>query len=159
MAVRKISKRDIGGWKLKALRAQKRLQGASKKADQVVEQVVHTSEVGAAAFIAGVVQGRTGGIEVLGVPLDLGLAASLHGLAFLGIGGKMASHLHGFGDGFLAAFLATTGRGVGATMREKAGKPAATTKGLPQGYGGALPSAGTALTQEDMRMAAMAAAM
>lgn len=153
----KVSRREIGGWKNKAMLARKRLQSASKKADKVVEQVVHTAEVGSAAFIAGVVQGRTGGVEILGVPLDLGLAAGLHGLAFLGIGGKMSSHLHGFGDGFLAAFLATTGRGVGVTMKEKL--PAAATKGLPSGARNSLPSRATNLTQRDREMARMANAI
>ncbi len=150
----KVSRREVGNWKKKAMSARKRLQNVSKKTDKVVEQVVHTAEVGSAAFVAGVVQGRTGGIEVLGVPLDLGLAASLHGLAFLGIGGKASGHLHGFGDGFLAAFLTTTGRGVGVTMKEK--MPAAATKGhLPS----SRPSQAAFLTDSDRRMAAMANAI
>ena len=154
----KVSRRDMGSWKEKALRARKRLQAASKKADRVVETMVHTAEVGAAAFVAGVVQGRTGGVEVLGVPADLGAAALLHVLAFAGVGGKMADHLHGFGDGFLAAFLATTGRGVGQTMAEKETKKAA-SKGLTSGAGHSLPGAGNYLTDDDRAMAAMAQAM
>ena len=158
MAV-KVGKREIGTWKAKAMRARERLKSAGKKADRVVETMVHTAEVGSAAFVAGVVQGRTGGVEVLGVPMDLGAAAALHVLGFLGVGGKFASHLHGFGDGFLAAFLATTGRGVGQTMKEKA--PAAKTEGnLPAHHAAAaLPSAGAYLTDDDRRMAAMAAAI
>lgn len=158
----KVSRREMGSWKEKAMRARARLKSASKKADRVVEQMVHTAEVGSAAFIAGVVQGRTGGVEVVGVPLDLGLAAGLHVLAFMGVGGRMSSHLHGFGDGFLAAFLATTGRGVGQSMLEKekagAGTTPAKTSGLPGGGRGSLPSRGAYLT-DDERMAAMAASI
>ncbi len=121
--------------------------------------MVHTAEVSSAAFVAGVVQGRTGGVEVLGVPMDLGLAAGLHVLAFAGIGGKMASHLHGFGDGFLAAFLATTGRGVGQAMKAKAATPAAAAGHLPgDATAGQLPS-GATLSAMDQQMAAMAAAI
>lgn len=147
----KVGRRELGGWKEKALRAKARLKSAGRKADETVITLVHTAEVSSAAFVSGVVQGRTGGIEVLGVPLDLGLAASLHVLAFAGVGGKMADHLHGFGDGFLAAFLATTGRGVGQAMAARAAAPAAA------GHLGA--GAGAHLTEADRRMAAMAAAI
>lgn len=150
----KISKRDLGGWKGKALRAQNRMKNISKQADKTVATMVHTAEVSSAAFVAGVVQGRTGGIEVVGVPMDLGLAAGLHVLAFAGIGGKMASHLHGFGDGFLAAFLATTGRGVGQAMKAKQ-----TGSALPAATSGGALGQGATLTDLDMQMAQMARAI
>ena len=154
----KLSKSNLSGWKGKALRAQSRMRNISAKADETVERLVHTAEVSSAAFISGVVQGRTGGVEIVGVPLDMGLAAGLHVLAFAGVGGKMSGHLHGFGDGFLAAFLATTGRGIGVAMAAKSGTTPAATKGnLPGGNGFSLPSQGTALSDLDMEMAAMAA--
>jgi len=151
----KISRRDLGGWKSKAIRAQARMKNISKRADKTVETMVHTAEVSSAAFVAGVVQGRTGGVEILGVPMDLGLAAGLHVLAFAGVGGKMSDHLHGFGDGFLAAFLATTGRGVGQAMKSKGlggglFNPAATKGELGEG---------TSLSDMDRELAAMAAAI
>jgi hypothetical protein len=151
----KVTRRDLSGWKGKALRAQNRMKNISKKADQTVETVVHTAEVSSAAFVAGVVQGRTGGVEVLGVPMDLGLAAGLHVLAFAGVGGKMSNHLHGFGDGFLAAFLATTGRGVGQAMKAKQG-----TKAIATATSGALGSgSGASLSDMDRAMAQMAASI
>lgn len=152
----KVSKKELQGWRAKAQRLQKRLKNASKKADRVVETMVHTAEVSSAAFIAGVVQGKTGGVEVLGVPMDLGLAAGLHVLAFAGVGGRMSSHLHGFGDGFLAAFLATTGRGVGQAWAAKA----AATKTKSSGVGH-LPaySGDDYLDMGDRELAAMAAAL
>lgn len=147
----KLTKSQLSGWKGKALRAQARMKNISAKADETVSTMVHTAEVSSAAFVAGVVQGRTGGIEVVGVPLDLGLAASLHVLGFAGIGGKMSSHLHGFGDGFLAAFLATTGRGVGQAMKSKQLGDTPAVKGeLPEGQG-------TSLSDLDISMARMAA--
>jgi len=152
----KIGKSELGGWKQKALRARARLMSASKKADNVVEKMVHTAEVGSAAFLSGVVQGRTGGVEVLGVPLDLGLAAGLHVFGFMGLGGKMSSHLHGFGDGFLAAFLTQTGVGVGRTMAQKSGGQGAIAAPATAGY---LGQDGNRLTEADRRMAAMAAAI
>lgn len=167
MALR-IGKSELGGWKAKAMRARARLQSASKKADEVVETMVHTAEVGSAAFLSGLVQGRTtefnpdgsvkkqGGVEVLGVPLDLGLAAGLHVFGFMGIGGKMSSHLHGFGDGFLASFLATTGVGVGSAMAQKS---AGVTASLPAPAASGYLGPGARLTEADRRMAAMAAAI
>lgn len=152
----KVTRRDLTGWKGKALRAQNRMKNITAKADKTVAIVVHTAEVSSAAFVAGVVQGRTGGVEVLGVPMDLGLAAGLHVLGFAGVGGKMSGHLHGFGDGFLAAFLATTGRGVGQAMKAKQG-----TSALKQpASSGALGSgSGASLSEMDRAMAAMAASI
>lgn len=152
----KLTRKDLTGWKGKALRAQNRMKSISAKADKTVGIVVHTAEVSSAAFVAGVVQGRTGGVEVLGVPMDLGLAAGLHVLGFAGVGGKMSGHLHGFGDGFLAAFLATTGRGVGQAMKVKQGTPALATPATS----GALGSGqGASLSDMDRAMAQMAASI
>ncbi len=155
MATR-IGRGEIGSWKNKALRLRARMRASENRTRRTVETVVHTTEVSSAAFVAGLVQGRYGGIEVLGVPMDLGLAAVLHVAAFAGLGGKMSSHLHGFGDGFLAAFLTTTGRGVGQELLKKKGA-AATTSGMLPGGNAALPGGGAFLTEDDRRMAAMAA--
>ena len=86
----------------------------------------------------------------MGVPLDLGLAVALHVGAFVGLAGSSSQHLHGFGDGFLAAFLTTTGRGVG--QKWAAGTLKAKTSGE-------LPGGGSYLTDDDRRMAALANAM
>ena len=83
-----------GGWKEAALRLKSRMRNMSEKSEEGVETLVATAEISAAAFLSGVVQGRTGGIEVVGVPLDLGLGAGLHVLAFAGFGGRMSEHLH-----------------------------------------------------------------
>lgn len=152
----KVTRKDLTGWKGKALRAQNRMKNISKKADQTVGTMVHTAEVSSAAFVAGVVQGRTGGVEVLGVPMDLGLAAGLHVLGFAGVGGKMSNHLHGFGDGFLAAFLATTGRGVGQAMKAKQAGGALAT---PATSGALGAGQGASLSDMDRAMAQMAASI
>ena len=79
-----ISRADVGGWKQKALRLRSKMASNREAATRTIETVVHTSEVSSAAFLAGVAQGRWGGIELLGVPLDLGLAVALHVGAFVG---------------------------------------------------------------------------
>ncbi len=148
-----VTRADVGGWKQKALRLRSTMASNREAATRTIETVVHTTEVSSAAFIAGVVQGRWGGIELLGVPLDLGLAVALHVGAFIGLAGKASPHLHGFGDGFLAAFLTTTGRGVGQAWALKS-PPAQSSGALPGDKGG-----GSYLTADDRRMAAMAAAI
>lgn len=157
----KVSKSQVGGWKKKALAAKKRMDKVSAQTSKQIETAVHTAEVSSAAFVAGVVQGRYGGIEVMGIPMDLGLAALLHVGGFMGVGGKMSSHLHGFADGFLASFLTTTGRGVGQSWKarvEAEKKPGAVTEGHHGELPGS-PSGGSALTDDERRMAAAAAAL
>lgn len=112
-----LSKTELRHAAKRARSLSSRLTTMRRKSEQVTERVVHSAEVGAAAFTAGIIQGRTGGVEVLGVPLELGLGVGLNLAGFMGLGGRMSTHLHGFGDGFLAAFLATLGRGLGVSQK------------------------------------------
>lgn len=89
------------------------------KADAAVREIVSTVEMSTAAFGMGVVDGRWGGVEVLGVPLSLGSAGVAHLVAFLGVAPE---HLRAFGNGFLANYLTTLGNGVGAKMAVEAQK-------------------------------------
>jgi hypothetical protein len=131
----KISKADLQRAADRARNLSTRLAGIKRQAAQVTERVVYSAEVSAAAFTAGVIQGKTGGNNsVAGVPVDLGLGVLLNLGGYLGLAGpKMSDHLHGFGDGFLAAFLSTLGRGVGG----KLGRPsdAAVTEQLRDNIG------------------------
>ena len=145
-----IGRAEIGTWKSKALRLRSRMAANRAATSRTIETIVHTSEVSSAAFVAGVAQGRWHGIQFLGVPLDLGLAVALHVGAFIGLAGKASPHLHGFGDGFLAAFLTTTGYGVGHDWAKKSKLGPAATSGALPGQGGSY------LTEDDRRMAAMA---
>jgi len=109
----KISMHEIQRLKEQAERMKKRVAGATERSHETIATLVRTAEVGAAAFGFGVVQGRYGGIEVVGVPIDLGAGLLAHLGAMMGIGGNMSGHLHSFGDGALAAYLTTLGRGTG----------------------------------------------
>lgn len=99
---------------------QKRLHRFREQAQATTEKVVRTVEVGTMALGMGVVQGRTDPIEILGVPLELGTGVALNLLGYFGAAGKYSDHLNNFGDGALAAYLTTVGKGVGATMKAKA---------------------------------------
>lgn len=126
----------------KAMRAITRARGIVEKSEGVIAHAVQTVEVGGSAFAAGVIKGRYGSIEVMGLPMDLLAGAGGHVLGFLG-GGKYAEHIHNFSDGMLASYLTTLGTGVGAdwlrshnaaAARQAAALPAgAAAGGLPQG--------------------------
>jgi hypothetical protein len=113
----KLSQSDLRKAAERAQSLSTRLAGIKRRTERVTERAVHSTEIAAAAFAAGVIQGKTGGIEIVGVPLELGLGLALNLGGYLGLAGnKMSEHLHGFGDGFLAAYLTTLGRGVGQKM-------------------------------------------
>ena len=105
----------------------RRTEGLKKKGEQVVEHAISAAEVSAASFALGAIQGKMGPVKVAGVPIDLAAGVGLHALGFLGLAGKHSSHLHSFGDGALASFFFTMGRGVGMDMKAK-GLPGAGPK-------------------------------
>ncbi len=107
---------------------QKRIANIREKAEATTERLVATAETAGAAFAVGVMQGRTGGVEVFGVPAELGLGIALTGFGLLGGAGKHSSHLTNIGAGCLAAYTTTLGRGVGATWKQRS-LPAAAAAG------------------------------
>lgn len=110
---------------------QRKLEGVKKKGESVVDELVCAAEIGAASFAFGAAQGRYGAIEVLGVPADLGAAVALHLAGFAGLAGKQSHHLHAFGDGALASFFFTLGRGTGLGWKQKSIGNGADKKELP----------------------------
>ncbi len=90
------------------------------KTESAVRQAVTLAEVGITSFGFGIVHGRYGAVDVVGVPVDLGLAVLLHGAGFFGLGGKYSHHLHGFANGALASYFVGLGTGVGLEMKKKA---------------------------------------
>lgn len=100
-----------------------RLANVQKQAEKATEKFVATMETTGAAFICGLVQGRTGGgVELAGVPGELIAGGLLSVGSYLGVAGKHSDHLANLGNGCLAAYATTMGRGVGATWAEKAAK-------------------------------------
>lgn len=118
-----------------------RVKKVRKEAESVAETVVQTMEIGITAFGMGMVNGRfvndegERGIQVLGVPIDLGGAVVLHGLGFfMPSGGKRswAKDLHNLGDGMLASYLTVTGIGLGDKMRRESARAQNTESALPE---------------------------
>jgi hypothetical protein len=114
-----------------ALRAKMaRLHGATAKirakAGETMETLVRTGEISATSFALGVVHTRFADANnappmVMGVPVELLAGVAAHGLAFMGIGRGMESHLKAVGDASLGMYFATLGRGVGKQL--KSGQP------------------------------------
>lgn len=112
---------------------QKRLARFKEQAAETTEKVVRTVEVGTMALGMGIVQGRAGSVEVMGVPMELGVGVALNLAGYFGAAGKYSDHLNNFGDGALASYLTTVGKGVGAAMKAKSlggGAPKQVTKGV-----------------------------
>lgn len=117
----------------------RRVAGMREDATRVTKHVVRTAEVGGTAFAIGLVQGRTDGVEVFGMPLELLLGGGFTMFSLLGGAGEYSDHLAAVGDGAIAAYATTLGRGVGVTMRQKALAPQADQKSVPaQGNQGAM---------------------
>lgn len=125
----RLSQTDLRKAAHRAEALRSRLSGIRKKTEKVTENAVRTVEVSAASFGWGIVEGRFGdkltgesAVSVAGVPVALGLGLGLNLAGYLGLAGtRMSEHLHGFGDGFLAAYLTIRGVGVGSKFATPAG--------------------------------------
>jgi hypothetical protein len=116
IAGRSISKADIIKMQKRITSLQSRAKNALAEAEGVMEGVVTSMEVGGAAFGLGVLQGRYPDADLWGIPPDLAAALVMHGIALSGAGGDMKSHFQAFGNGALASYLTTIGRGIGVGM-------------------------------------------
>lgn len=136
-----ITRQDLEALKEKAKRAQTTVRNAKEMIAEQVGHVVRTAEVGGAAFAFGVANGYTGGVEVLGIPLDLGLGVLGHVGGFL-VGGDVSNHVHSISDGAIASYATVSGIGIGAKMKERQRAAAAAPAGgsPPAAAAGALPS-------------------
>jgi hypothetical protein len=124
----------------------RRVAGMREEATKVTKHVIRTAEVGGTAFAIGLVQGRTDGIEVFGLPLELLLGGGFTVFSLLGGAGEMSDHLAAVGDGAIAAYATTLGRGVGVTMRQKALGGASQQSALPSGGAAGAVGAGSGTT-------------
>jgi hypothetical protein len=134
----------------------RRIEGIKQHTERTVEKVVRTAEVGGTAFAIGVLNGKTGGVEVMGVPLELGAGIALNVLSYMGAAGKMSDHLGNVGDGAIASFATMEGVKVGLQWAAKSGG------GGGQMGGGSKqnlpPPQGVGLTPEEVSHAAAVSA-
>lgn len=102
--------------------ARRRVATVKAEADDAVETVVAAATVSGTAFGLGVVNGRWGSPEVIGVPVDAGVGIAAHVLAFMDIA---PVYLHNVGNGGLGSYFSALGVGVGQKMAREARQPVA----------------------------------
>lgn len=90
---------------------------ARARVAQEAETFTRSAATMGSAFALGVVNGRFDSPEILGVPVDLGVAVAGHMLAFSGSAGSQKELVHAVADGAGAAFLTLWGVGAGQSMR------------------------------------------
>jgi len=119
-----LTQSDIIRFKNQAESMKNRAKAALEKAGDAVDNLIRTSEVAVSAFAFGVLQGKfrkQGGVTLLGIPVDLIAGVGFHALGLAGVGGRNSHHLHAFGDGALASYFTTLGRGVGQSWGGESG--------------------------------------
>jgi hypothetical protein len=103
-----------------------------EKAEGAIGTGIQVAEVSGSAFAWGYANGRwgeNGELTLGGMPVDLGVAVALHGVAFLGGLGKYAEHGHNLGTGALAACAYRTGSMMGAQSATKSNQQDAADQG------------------------------
>lgn len=149
-----LNKNDIKTLQGRAASISKRIEKVKAHTEKITEKIVRTAEVAGTAFAVGIMYGKTydeatqrTGIEVMGVPLELGGGLALNVLGYMGAAGKMSDHLGNIGDGMLAAFAVKEGTGIGDDWRKKS---------LAAGGGSGTPATakGSSLTPEEVAHAA-----
>lgn len=112
-------------WKDKAQRAYSRLGKMREKSEEMLGQVLQTTEVVGTGFLFSYLRGRMGDAEgeldVAGVPVSLGSGLAFHVLGFTGVFGKYAEHAHNLGDGALVEYAVVQGMRLGAEGGSHAG--------------------------------------
>ncbi len=131
-----VSRQEVADLIKKVDSARSSAKRAREKADDAVMSVVQTVEVVGAGFTLGALNGRWGGVEFLGIPLDLLSGATLHLFAMF-MGPTSSEHLRNFGDGALCSWGTMTGLGVGREMATGGGAYA----GRHMGPGNRVPDA------------------
>lgn len=97
----------------------KQLDGLREKFAGITNRFVGTVEVGAGAWLGGIIEGRTGGATVAHVPINLVAGAALLAAGHLDIAGsEWSEHLNNIGNGFLGSYVAATGYAFGKRWGE-----------------------------------------
>lgn len=115
-----VSLRTLETMKRQLDSAKGRVARVKAEAEEAVEVVVAAAEVSGTAFGLGMINGRYGSPEVVGIPVDAGVGIAAHVLAFCDIA---PDHLHNVGNGGLGSYFSALGVGVGQKMAREAAAP------------------------------------
>lgn len=97
----------------------KKLDGIRDKVAGVTGRLVGTLETGAGAWLGGTIEGRTGGMSVLRIPINLGIGAILLAAGHLELAGDhLSDHLNNLGNGFIGSYVAATGYAFGKRWKD-----------------------------------------
>jgi hypothetical protein len=110
---------------------QGRLERASKKTERALDRVLDTAICVGAAGGLGLLHGRHGPVEVVGVPIELALGAGAFGASAFGVGGKHADKLGSLGNGLLSVYTYTMAKGAGLNLKAKHDQGPKVTGALP----------------------------
>jgi len=149
-----VSRKEFEGMKGDLQSAYRRLSNIKEEMKETMHYVRQTMEVGLTSFALAWALAKWGGAEcsvsVIGVPVDLGGAVLLKGLAFSTLLGNYSGDAHAIGDGMLAVYLTKKGLGMGAKSAGRGGNLS---------VAGALPAANGYGGQTDAQLAAAMAAL
>src|SRR5262245_9208611 len=96
----------------------KKLDGIREKIGGITGRFVGTLETGAAAWLGGVIEGRTsGGTTILNIPINLTVGAVLLAVGHLDVADKYSEHLNNLGNGFRNSWVVATGYSVGKRLK------------------------------------------
>lgn len=110
----------------------KRLHSANRTIDQFLARrhvryavLINTVEVGAGAWLGGMIEGKTnnGTLPLVKLPINLGLGIGLSVLGMLDYTGHYGAHLANLGAGFVGSYAATMGYTFGKRWTETGSFP------------------------------------
>lgn len=125
-----VSLKALESMESKAKSAMNRVKTIKAEAEGTVLAVVTSVETLGTAFSFGVINGRWGSPELLGVPVDLGTGLAMHAIGFFADDGK--DHFHALGNGALCSYFSSLGAGVGRRMLEEVQKAQAQLPAQPK---------------------------
>jgi hypothetical protein len=96
-----------------------KLDGMREKFAGITQRFVGTVEVGAASWLGGAIEGRSGGYSLGPVPINLGVGALFLAFGHLELAGsEWSGHLNNLGNGFIGSYLAATGYAFGKRWKD-----------------------------------------
>lgn len=114
--------------------AKKKMAKVREHAEEAIGYGIQAVEVSGTSFAMGYANarwGKEGELKIAGLPVDLGAAVALHGVAFMGGLGKYSEHGHNVADGAMAAYSYRMGAQLGVAALKSASTPQQKTSGLP----------------------------
>jgi hypothetical protein len=96
-----------------------KLDGIREKISGYAQKSFGLLETGAGAWAGGMLEGRTGGMSVGPLPVNLLAGAALLVAGYANLGGERYSeHFNNLGNGFIGSYLAATGYAFGKRWKE-----------------------------------------